>query len=717
MRRIRLFALAFSLLCFCFTGAVLSSFLFVNTAQAQVKMRMLLTSNIQGKSYLESENQEEADPLLVLAQSIMAEKKKGADIYLDLGNAFYPGVLSKFSSGSIMMDFLDDFSCAATLVSSKDLQIGLKNLEFLQKDRNVRLLSANITRPAEPVFHPYLIAEIKTIPIAFIGISSRQLKFDIAEKDLYALSLKDEKEALEPVLKEIKDAGITHVVLLSGLKLNLTVQLLETFKQIDMALCGGDYTGALFDGKASRIDLADGRSIVTMDDNYDYFVLDVTVNDRLALDGLSARKAHPQKTFDLKYLEFADRLSLWKQKYRADQNQSVASITGKEYILDDLRISQLLRDRFNCEIALVSQKTISRYPIKKDILQSDLLHLVNLDFNIFTFLLTGDQLTRIAKSDSGLVQSGLEEKEKVTVQGYPVEGQRTYSIAATQPAFEKIEQLLGTEIPFHNTWQTVTDLLVADLKGKQITLRDDDSYLDKRFRTLVDIYLSNFIATGDVSNDDGNTPVDQPSASYSKWGLEDRIDLTFYNQNHRFVLSPYLLYTRQDQDYINNLLRGTLLYDYNFDSYLRPYNKLQADSVVEEIDGQRPIMIRETAGISAYKNFFNWKLGLGFEKKVQDPSDDAIYGIETIVGIEYPFFKYLTYSFNIDNFVSVRNWDSGRWGLRSEINNAISARINDYLSFSLKHKYFYLHEDESESDYRSSQFLTTIDLKTNWKIW
>ena len=114
--------------------------------------------------------------MLVLAQNIIDERrKKQVDLYLDLGNALYPGVLSKYSSGSIMVDFLDYFSCAAVLVSSQDLQVGMKNLEFMEKNKKVRFLSANITEADKPIFTSWFAAEVAGTRIAFLGVSSSKV--------------------------------------------------------------------------------------------------------------------------------------------------------------------------------------------------------------------------------------------------------------------------------------------------------------------------------------------------------------------------------------------------------------------------------------------------------------------------------------------------------------------------------------------------------------
>lgn len=679
-----------------------------------------MTSNIQGCANPDMTDQETKDPLLILAQNLMAEKEKGVDLYLDLGNGFYPGALSKFSSGSIMMDFFDFFSCAGTLVSSNDLRIGLENLEFLRKYKNTQLLSANIIQNGKPVFAPYMIKVIGGVRIAFVGLSSQRVMIDVAEKELYDISQENEKKVLEPLLKELDTMGLDHIVLLSGLKLSLTTKLLQTYKQFDMAICGGDYTGTLFDGKISRIDLNDGRSIIILDNETDFYTMDLRVGQGVTLQSLVSHQAVSSTRTESAYAEFRSRLSLWKQKYHADQVDQIAKSIDKEIILNDQKLLQLLRDNFNSEIAIVDTKTINPYPIKKDISQSDLLQIVNLDYKIFTFRLTGSQLAKIASQSTydlkieGLVTKG----KKKRIQGYALENERRYSVAATQSAYGKIRQILEDKIDYDNTWKTVTDVLIADLQNDQVTLRDDYTYLDKRFRTLVDVKLSNYISSGSVDRGSNiDTPVSQPSDDYNKWGLEDQIDISFYNMNHRFVLTPYLFYVKQDDDYIQNLLRGTFLYERNLSDLIRPYNKFQCDTVVESVDGQQPVLIRETMGGSLYGEYFTGLAGLGFEKNVQDPSDDALYGLEVIMTFKYPFLKYFTYTLHLDNFFSTQNLETGRYGLRSEIKNTLSAKLNSWMSLSLRYDYFYYYDVEISEEYRSSQIFTTLDLNTDWKFW
>jgi hypothetical protein len=698
----------------CFLAPVL----FLTSVQAETPFSILVTSNLQGKFSLETENQDTTDPLLVLGQNIVADRLKGIDLYLDMGNALYPGVLSKYSSGSIMMDFLDYFSCAAVLVSSKDLQIGTKNLELLQKNKKVRLLSSNIVQDDKPIFTSWFATDIAGTKIAFLGVSSKKLRLDVAEKDLYGYSLAEEMKALAPQLSDIRAAGIKNIILLSGQTLKDTAQILETYPDISMALCGGDYTGQFLAGKASRVDLVDGRSIVMADDSVDYYHLNLVIDGALKVQSFEPRQAQPIPTENFLYQEFKNRLTLWKDKFREDEEGLVAKLSDVEYGVDDLRFGHLLRDRFNSELGVVEENTINKVAITQDVRNSDFLGMVNRDYNIFLISLTGEEINKVLKLKEDLVIAGMDAETGTQIQGSPLIGTRRYRVAASQPAVQRIQRLLGRKIDISNTWVTVSDLLMEDLQNKQIVLREDYDYLDRRFRTTIDASLSNFIDDSSVEKGDNiETPAGQPSKSYNKWGLENTVDITTYNKYHRFVFTPYMFYSRQDDSYLNNILRGTILYDYNLSEIFKPYNKFRYDTVVEEVDGQRPSLVRETMGMSAAYKYFTGKLGFGFEQEVQDPSEAPLYGVEFIVGARVPFLTHFTYTFDLDTFTGIIDEGGGQWQTRSEINNGVSAKINSYLSLSFRHKYFYYDEDATGESYENSQFITSLDLKSDWKFW
>lgn len=700
----------------CFFAA--ASFLFPTHLYAETNFSILITSNLQGKFSLELENQDTTDPMLVLGQNIVADRNQGAELYLDLGNALYPGSLSKYSSGAIMVDFLDYFSCAALLISSKDLQVGAKNLEFMQQSKNIRFVSANIMQEGKPLFAPWFSVDIKGTRVAFLGISSPKVRFDMAEKELYDFSLAEAAAALAQPIAQIQAEGIEHLVLLSGHTLRDTAQILETYPQISLALCGGDYSDRFLGGKAARIDLTDGRSIVMAANRAEYYHLKLVLGATLKVETFEAKQIQPIPTNDFLYAEFKNRLTLWKEKFLEEEGSLVAELSDMEYGVNDLNFAHLLRDRFNCELGVVAENTINRVSVKEAVRRADFLSMVNRDYNVFVLSLTGAEIKKVSKHGEELVIAGLEEGEQLEIQGTAVAGSRHYRIAASQLAMQKMQRLLKKRLDYSNTWMTVTELLVEDLKEQQTILRQDFDYLDRRFRTTIDASLSNFIEDSNVTRGKNiDTPSGQPSKSYTKWGLENSIDFTLYNKYHRFVFTPYMFYSRQDERYLKNILRGTLLYEYNLSDTYKPYNKLRYDTVVKEENGLRPSFLRETMGISAEYKYFNGKLGLGFEQQLQDPSEAAMYGVELIIDASFPFLSHFTYTFDLDTFTGALVENGSPWQTRSEINNGISAAINSYMSVSFRHKYFFYNEGETGERYQSSQFITSLDFKKNWKFW
>ncbi|WP_157067954.1 hypothetical protein [Desulfosarcina cetonica] len=203
------------------------------------------------------------------------------------------------------------------------------------------------------------------------------------------------------MLAEIEKTGIKHVILLSGRNLGDTIDLLQAHPQIGLALCGGDYTGRIFSVQTSRMDLADGRSVLMLNDNVDYFRLDLIVDDTIRVKAFAQKQTTAKPTEEAVYLAFKNRLSLWKEKFIEDEVKLISDLNAVESKIDDVRFAQLLRDRFDCEIAVVETDTIKPLSLNQDIKSSDFLSMVNRDYFVFLFTLTGDELNRVLEQKKG----------------------------------------------------------------------------------------------------------------------------------------------------------------------------------------------------------------------------------------------------------------------------------------------------------------------------
>ncbi|MFO7558094.1 MAG: hypothetical protein R6X10_04640 [Desulfobacterales bacterium] len=684
------------------------------TAREQV-VNLLLTSNLNGRFAVSARDQETQDPMLLMAQSLIHEHKTHpADLYLDLGNAFYPGLLSRFSYGSIMMDFLDYFDCTATLVSSMDLNIGVSNLEFLAKGKNTKLLSANIRKHGEPVFLPYFIHLLNGKKYAFIGISSDKGFVDIAEKKLLDITLKDYYRVLSDVITGLESEKTDYIILLSGRSYSDNFTIMRKFKQISLCISGGDATGELYAVKAERVDIGHGRSLVTMTNRKGFYSLSLSPGERLAVKELKFIPPGKYPVQDTSYRKFLTRLTIWKEKFAQEGDVEITKDIDCDVDVDDARVAQLLRHRFRTEIAILEKNSINSCNISGRIAYSDILRMVNNEFPIFTYRISGSDLKKVIGKKRNFVVAGT---DGVSVQGYPIEDKRQYLICSPQSVYDRLAKRFNKDFSYTNSWETISDVIKKDLKGKRVISYGDYGYLDNRFRTLVDVSLSNFFEHASVSrNEDMNIPPGKPAETYEKWGLEDKIDVILYNRFHKFMFTPYIFYIRQNDDYFQNLLRGTFLYTYNLHPNLKPYHKSQVDTVVKEVDDQRPFLFRETFGAFFEMDHITGKVGLGFEKQAQDPEKPLFSGIETIITAKYDFLEYLSYSLAVDNFLSMEQTDFDKYQIRTEITNALSFKLNSFMAFSTKHKWFYFYTKEKNEKYRNSQILLSLDLVTDFKM-
>jgi len=548
----------------------------------------------------------------------------------------------------------------------------------------------------------------------FIGISSQKGFFDIAEKKLLDITLKDHDEALGNVISRLEKEDADYIVLLSGRSYSDNFAIMEKYRQISLCISGGDATGELYRVNAERVDIGAGRSLVTLTNPEGFYSLALAPGDRLEVKELKFIQPGNYPVRDKSYVEFLNRLTLWKKKFAQEGDVEIIKDPRCKVVVDDARTAQLLRHRFGTEIAILEEKSITPYTISGRITYSDILRMVNNEYPIFTYTITGSDLKKVTKDQKDLVVAGT---DGVSVQGYPIEEKRQYLISSPQSVYDRFAKLFNKDISYENSWKTISDVIKKDLQGKGVIGYRDYGYLDNRFRTLVDVYLSNFYEHASVSRDeDMDTPPGKPKETYEKWGLEDKIDVTIYNYYHKFMFTPYIYYIREDDDYLQNLLRGTFFYTYNLHPNLKPYHKSQVDTVVNEVDDQRPLLFRETFGALFEKDFITGKVGIGFEKQTQDPEKPLYSGIETIITAKYDFLEYLSYSLAFDNFFSVERTDFDKHQIRTEITNALSFKLNSFMAFSTKHKWFYFYTREEDERYRDSQILLSLDLTTDFKL-
>ena len=105
------------------------------------------------------------------------------------------------------------------------------------------------------------------------------------------------------------------------------------------------------------------------------------------------------------------------------------------------------------------------------------------------------------------------------------------------------------------------------------------------------------------------------------------------------------------------------------------------------------------------------------EKYIHEPVNPAVFGIEALFAFNYQFLNYLTYGLKLDSFLSPikagsKNSDNNYF--RSLLENSLSIRVMDTLSFSLRHRWYYYQNLYNNKHYSSTQFLTSCDFRMNF---
>jgi hypothetical protein len=686
-------------------------------AKDNVRSGIILTNGLKGGFSSSPGDSEKNDPVVLLMQSVLNEKKKGAAAYFDLGSSFYPGVLSKYSYGAAMMDYFTFSGCDSTVISSDDLQVGTDNLEFLQKPGSPPLLSANILRDGSTVFKTHVIKKIGSKRVAFVGLSSKKTMFDAAEKSVYKISLDDPSAAMGRVLAQVKQEGADNIVVLCGLDFAAGFEVMKKYPEIGMMITGGDNSADLLNSRISRIDLDDGRSIISLSAHSGYYMLEAEFSDKINVISLTPRVSRPVDTRDADYLEFIDRIERWKTHFRVEAEKPLADTGERSFVLDSSRAGSLMRDKYNAEVAVVREGTVR--PIIKTgvITKYDFYSSIDDNYSIFTFKVTGAHLKSL-QGLSGYHISGVTDGR---VQGRDIIDSRPYRVAATQPVYEAVSASLSAAPEYKNEWNNISGMVGDDLAGDGAILNSSFWYLERRFRGHIDIYLSYFRENSEVTKDDGiAVPPGRPAESYAKIGTENRIDFTIYNRYHRFIITPYIYYVRQDEQYLQNLFRGTLLYNLNLGYPVSPYNKLQMDTLLFEVDEMRPTVVRETLGAEIETKYLTGRLGGGFEKQIADPVEPHVYGFELILKFSYNFMKYYTYTLSMDSFASYNRFEKNpdeKGYLRTSIDNTFSINLTEQFLLNFRHKWFNYYYPVSKEEYAQSQFITSVSLKTDFKIW
>jgi len=682
----------------------------VGLSAAPKEITVYVTSNLAGRFPLD-QNHDENHLLRIGAYLRTAREKNPQAYFLDAGNAFYPGRLSRFSFGSLTADYLQMLKLDAGLVASADLNIGADSLDYIRRARGIRLLSANIFREKAPFFEPYALVQKGNFKAAVLGVTSPRSIVSYAEAQLLDLRLENAEASLKTALDAAAVAKPDITIALTGMGLEGAVTLLGKNPQIDVLIAGGDSAGAIGNEPVRGVELTDGRRVIAMPGGTALMRLTLKkqgnvwiVSERENIDVFADNSSVVTPP------SFVRRLSLWQKWYAVDEDSETAQVDFKPFRLTPQFAAAALRDTVGCDVSFLERDDIDTLNFGTIMRPRDIRYAVQNDYDTFTFRLSGAALRRFYKTNPRLVFSGMSQS---AITGYPIRENVQYRICSTQRGYELAMAQLEKRLPPVNQWLGISDAVTSTLVSGA---SDPDLSADRKFRLLTILNLSNVYETGRVTNNGGiDTPPGQASDSYFKWGLENDVNFIFYNRRHSFAFNPYIFYVRQKDQVIRNLLRGDVTYTYNTEWFVKPYQKNRIDTgvVPDPATGLRPSFLRETAGAEFSWKFVTGRLGGGLEKEILDPVNNPNWGFEATINALWEFYPGIKYKLGFDSFSSLTYQNF--WRHRIEIGNSLIFNVADPLTFTVSHRWYYFYLETVRDFYNASILLMSLDLRTTWK--
>lgn len=687
--------------------AVFLLFLYAPLFAAPKEVTLFLTSNLAGRFPLDQNL--EANQLLHVGAYIKAQKEKNPAAYhFDLGNAFYPGRLSRFSFGSLTADYLQMLRLDAGVVAAGDLNIGAESLDYIRRARGIRLLSANIFRDKNAYFEPFATFSKAGLKLSVVGVTSTRTLVSYAEAQTLDLRLGDPEISVQAALAQLDSEKPELTIALAGVQLGEATALLGKNPGLDLVIAGGDARGTLGKENVRSVEIADGRRVLVLP--HEATLLKVTLRKsgkRWAVADHEIVDVFADNNPLSLPPSFARRLALWQKWYAAESADS-RSEGFSPFKLTHEFAAAAVRDAWGCDVAVLEEEDVDIVNFGPITRPSEIRYAVQNDYNIFTVRASGPFLRSYFQKNPQLVFSGMT-GEAIT--GYPIRDNVNYRVCATERGYEHLSRQMEKRATAESQWLGISDAVTRAVEERNT---DPGGAADRRFRFLTVLNLSNTYETGRVSNTAPiDTPPGQPADSYFKWGLENDVNFILYNRRHAISFNPYIFYVRQNDQIIRNLLRGDVTYVYNTEWFVKPYQKNRIDTLVVPVDGQRPSFLRETVGAEFSWRFFTGRLGGGMEKEILDPVNAPNWGIEANVAALWEFIPGIKYKLGFDSFSS-RTYQNF-WRHRVDVANSLIFTIVNPLTFTVSHRWYYFYLESVQNFYNSSILLLSLDLRTTWK--
>lgn len=544
-------------------------------------------------------------------------------LVLDCGNTLFPGALSRYSYGRVMLEILAGAGVAAKRVTGGDFLLGREVLEDLARKSRTAFLAGNLLDSAGNAVFP----------------GSKRLRLAGRDIEVYALldgeepgawfiraaglTVADPESALRRMLAGISPQDSTlRICLLSsalaehhpgilsvpGIKIFAAGMTSDSHQEISAKLRSGAeivYVPA-FPSGFGRLGFSAGSPLSSGQASlpFPYAWDSLTTGSPAALTSFSEMDRR------------------WSRMYAETNGGVIREMDAPLATGQAEAAGNLLRERSGAEVACFDREIVGTRILPKKIRAEDLDRWVTASPDVYMVMVTGAELKNVV-ADAHAICAGARGGK---VAGKSIGDEEKFSLALS-------EDLLRAHLPAavdaksHPQARLWPESLVEAIR-LQLETRKRNSWdfpeLESRWRLAGEWTVDGSRREVLVGNRDSVTTVPTAvSEPYSAWDVSMRAPFSIYNRTSSFDFDPEAEYARANGQVGENFLGLRLDYSYGSKPVLRPYGSLGYESYLGLVaDEIRPARLRSSVGAKATKGEWTFSLGAAVEKTVSSRDPD-----------------------------------------------------------------------------------------------
>jgi 2',3'-cyclic-nucleotide 2'-phosphodiesterase (5'-nucleotidase family) len=435
-------------------------------------------------------------------------ERAGLSLLLDAGDLMTGTLICDMeyqgASGGALVAMMNRIGYDGWVFGNHEFDKGAANLRGLIKIARFPVFCANLAR-GDTLFVPdaYHIYKLNGLKVGVIGLTYHRMVGMASPEKLDGFISLDPAPVVSDIVAEI-DPQTDLIIVLSHLGIENDRQLAESVKGVDLILGGHSHSRLETPERINGVIIAqtgsNSRNLGRLDlvvagdsiSEYSGQLIPLLTADITPDSGLSAMIDSIKTEIDKTYaVVIAELKSDWETQYRAESNIG-------NWLTD------ALRRRMNTEVAFLNSGGIRKNLPAGPVTKMDIHEILPFDNKVVTFLLTGEELIKIAEHNVGLEQgsyqgslqiSGLSycwtgdsaniKLTDVRIGGQPIVPDKRYSVASIDyVANANADRYFGfvPESSIAPTGLGLTELMLEAVEKAGVI----ESKIDGRTRRLAD---------------------------------------------------------------------------------------------------------------------------------------------------------------------------------------------------------------------------------------